>query len=143
MYRTAPLPSTDSQQRSVQPQMLILWSLKNPADITLNHNMKVNITNKRINQDHVLPEMMHWEKHINFIIFLPKKHILYLIKKKTSDKLKLRDALQNKWHVSIKSVNIVKDKHILKNCCRLKEAKNNKSKIRDFLLPMSQQEIPE
>lgn len=62
--------------------------------------IKLNISSNKINQHYVISCMMYWMGHkINSMAFSPKMYNFNLSYEKTSDKLKLRDILQNNYLV--------------------------------------------
>lgn len=67
--------------------------------------------------------MIHRGRHITCVLFLPKVHNLTLIVRKTSDKPKLRDVLQNNHPVFFKDVKVREDQERLKSCHRLAQAR--------------------
>lgn len=65
----------------------------------------MSITRNGTNQYHVLPDMMHWKKTTHRFCYIPGKNAeLQSSHEATSDKLKLRNIIQNNWPVLFKNV---------------------------------------
>lgn len=66
---------------------------------------------------------------ITYLGVLPEMHNLNLTAMKLYDKPKLMDILQNKGPVLFKTINVRKKEKKLKDCFRLKETKDMKTKM--------------
>ena len=85
------------------------------ADTSFKQVIKVNITGKGINGRHVPPDM--WTNTTSFVWYCCQR----FPQEETSDKLKLKDILQNTCPVLLKKCQCGKER--LRNCFRLKEPK--------------------
>lgn len=76
---------------------------KQADTISINKVTRTSTICNKIYQHHVLPYKIHTEEYINFVV-LPKIHNHYLIMKKASETLKLRDSIWNNWPVLFQNV---------------------------------------
>lgn len=79
--------------------------------------LKVTIT-----RYHVLVTVMWWG-HSAFVIFFPKSHNTHLSMRKTLDKLRFRDGLQDIQSALLRTAKVVKSRERLRDCHKSEESR--------------------
>lgn len=77
---------------------------------------KISISGNHVDID--LPLIGYDEKGTSLLAFSPKSHKLSVIMRKTSDKCKPRDNLQNIWPQPLKTMKVMENKESQRNTMR-------------------------
>lgn len=88
----------------------------------LNQVIKFNLSNIGTNWHHMPPNMIQGANNTVLLTWYSwQKCMLWIWKRRNSNKLKLKNILQNNWPLFFKNINAMKDNKRLRNCSRLKE----------------------